>query len=167
MGQKTHPVGYRLIVNKKWNSNWFASKNDFSSDLEEDMKIRKYVSHRLSNAGISKVEIARSSKKVTVTIFTARPGIVIGRGGEEVNQLKKELRQLTGKKDAQINISEIKRIVKSNGVITAQVGSKNKKPRQVDSWLKTFDKACGNCEISEIFIPSFDCSWNFISSINR
>ena len=60
------------------------------------MKIRKYISHRLSNAGISKAEIARSSKKVTVTIFTARPGIVIGRGGEEVNQLKKELRQLTG-----------------------------------------------------------------------
>ena len=99
MGQKTHPVGYRLIVNKKWNSNWFASKNNFSSDLEEDMKIRRYVSHRLSNAGISKVEIARSSKKVTVTIFTARPGIVIGKV-ERVNQLKKELRQLTGKKDA-------------------------------------------------------------------
>ena len=91
MGQKTHPVGYRLIVNKNWCSNWFATKNNFSNDLEEDMKIRKYISHRLSNAGISKVEIARSSKKVTVTIFTARPGIVIGRGGEEVNQLKKEL----------------------------------------------------------------------------
>ena len=68
---------------------------------------------------------------------------------------------------AEKNISEIKRIVKSNGVITAQVGSRNKKPRQVDCWLKTFDRACGNCEISEIFIPSFDCSWNFISSINR
>ncbi len=82
MGQKTHPVGYRLIVNKKWNSNWFASKNNFSSDLEEDMKIRKYISHRLSNAGISKVEIARSSKKVTVTIFTARPGMEMDlRGG--------------------------------------------------------------------------------------
>ena len=109
MGQKTHPVGYRLSVNKKWNSNWFASKNNFSSELEEDVKIRKYVSHRLPNAGISKVEIARTSKKVTITIHTARPGIVIGRGGEEVNRLKKELRQLTGKKDAQINISEVKR----------------------------------------------------------
>ena len=109
MGQKTHPVGYRLIFNKNWSSNWFATKNNFSNDLEEDMKIRKYISLRLSNAGISKVEIARSSKKVTVTIFTARPGIVIGRGGEEVNQLKKELRQLTNKNDAQINISEVKR----------------------------------------------------------
>lgn len=98
MGQKTHPVGYRLSVNKKWSSNWFASKNNFSSELEEDVKIRKYISHRLPNAGISKVEIARTSKKVTITIHTARPGIVIGRGGEEVNRLKKELRQLTGKK---------------------------------------------------------------------
>ena len=109
MGQKTHPVGYRLSVNKKWNSNWFAAKNDFSSELEEDVRIRKYISHRLPNAGISKVEISRTSKKVTITIYTARPGIVIGRGGEEVNRLKKELRQLTGKKDAQINISEVKR----------------------------------------------------------
>ena len=109
MGQKTHPVGYRLSVNKKWKSNWFASKNSFSNDLEEDLKIRKYITHRLPNAGISKIEIARSSKRVTVTIHTARPGIVIGRGGEEVNQLKKELRQLTGKKDAQVNISEVKR----------------------------------------------------------
>ena len=87
MGQKTHPVGYRLSVNKKWNSNWFASKNDFSSELEEDVRIRKYISHRLPNAGISKVEIARTSKKVTITIYTARPGIVIGRGGEVVNRL--------------------------------------------------------------------------------
>ena len=109
MGQKTHPIGYRLIVNKKWRSNWFAPKNNYSKELEEDVRIRKYISHRLPNAGISKVEISRTSKKVTITIFTARPGIVIGRGGEEVNRLKKELRQLTGKKDAQINISEVKR----------------------------------------------------------
>ena len=127
MGQKTHPVGYRLIVNKKWNSNWFASKNNFSNDLEEDMKIRKYILHRLPNAGISKIEIARSSKKVTVTIYTARPGIVIGRGGEEVNQLKKELRQLTGKKDAQINISEIKRPELNASLVGANIAHQLKK----------------------------------------
>ena len=109
MGQKTHPVGFRLNVNKKWNSIWFAEKNKFSDSLQEDVNIRKYVSYRLPNAGISKVEINRTSKKVSVTIHTARPGIVIGRGGEEVNKLKKELRQLTNKKDAQINISEVKR----------------------------------------------------------
>lgn len=109
MGQKTHPIGFRLSVNKGWSSIWFAEKNNFSESLEEDVNIRKYIKYRLPNAGISKVEINRTSKKVSVTIHTARPGIVIGRGGEEVNKLKKELRQLTNKKDAQINISEVKR----------------------------------------------------------
>ena len=109
MGQKTHPVGFRLNVKKSWNSTWFADKNKFAESLEEDVKIRKYISYRLPNAGISNVEINRTSKKVSVTIYTARPGIVIGRGGEEVNKLKKELRQLTNKSDAQINISEVKR----------------------------------------------------------
>ena len=109
MGQKTHPVGFRLNVRKSWSSTWFAEKNNFAESLEEDVRIRKYISFRLPNAGISNVEINRTSKKVSVTIHTARPGIVIGRGGEEVNKLKKELRQLTNKTDAQINISEVKR----------------------------------------------------------
>ena len=109
MGQKTHPIGFRLNVRKLWNSTWFAEKNNFAESLEEDTRIRKYISFRLPNAGISNVEINRTSKKVSVTIHTARPGIVIGRGGEEVNKLKKELRQLTHKSDAQINISEVKR----------------------------------------------------------
>ena len=109
MGQKTHPIGFRLNVRKSWNSTWFAEKNNFAESLEEDVNIRKYISFRLPNAGISNVEINRTSKKVSVTIHTARPGIVIGRGGEEVNKLKKELRQLTNKSDAQINISEVKR----------------------------------------------------------
>ena len=109
MGQKTHPVGFRLNVKRTWRSTWFADKNNFADSLEEDVKIRKYISFRLPNAGISDVEINRTSKKVSVTIYTARPGIVIGRGGEEVNKLKKELRQLTNKSDAQINISEVKR----------------------------------------------------------
>ena len=109
MGQKTHPVGFRLNVNKAWSSTWFAEKNNFAESLEEDVNIRKYISFRLPNAGISNVEINRTSQNVSVTIHTARPGIVIGRGGEEVNKLKKELRQLTNKKDAQINISEVKR----------------------------------------------------------
>ena len=109
MGQKTHPIGFRLNVRKSWNSTWFAEKNNFAESLEEDVRIRKYIAFRLPNAGISNVEINRTSKKVSVTIHTARPGIVIGRGGEEVNKLKKELRQLTNKNDAQINISEVKR----------------------------------------------------------
>lgn len=107
MGQKTHPLGFRLSVNKNWRSNWFAEA-DFPQELEEDVKIRKYLKHRLPNAGVSRVEISRTTKVVTVTIFTARPGIVIGKGGEEVTRLKAEVSQLTNK-DVQVNISEIKR----------------------------------------------------------
>ncbi len=108
MGQKTHPVGFRLIVNKDWRSNWFAKKGEFAEGLAEDIKIRKYLQHRLPNAGVSKVEISRTSKVVTITIHTARPGIVIGKGGEEVTRLKNEVKQLS-KKDVQVNISEVKR----------------------------------------------------------
>lgn len=108
MGQKTHPVGFRLTVNKAWQSNWFASKKQFKHELAEDVQIRKYLKHRLPNAGVAKIEIRRTSKVVAVNIHTARPGIVIGKGGEEVKRLKKEVKQLT-KKDIQINISEVKR----------------------------------------------------------
>ena len=107
MGQKTHPVGFRLSVKRNWRSNWFADKS-FAVELEEDVKIRKYIKQRMPNAGISLVEISRTSKVVTVAIHTARPGIVIGKGGEEVNRLKEELNQLS-KKNVQINISEVKR----------------------------------------------------------
>jgi small subunit ribosomal protein S3 len=107
VGQKTNPIGFRLSLKRNWRSNWFE-KGSFSQGLAEDIQIRKYILTRLNNAGISKVEISRTSKVVTVTVFTARPGIVIGKGGEEVNHLKKELNQLTPK-DVQINISEVKR----------------------------------------------------------
>ena len=107
MGQKTNPIGFRLSLRRDWRSSWFE-KGSYSQNLAEDIQIRKYILTRLNNAGIAKVEISRTSKVVTVTIFTARPGIVIGRGGEEVNHVKKELNQLTPK-DIQVNISEIKR----------------------------------------------------------
>lgn len=116
MGQKTHPVGFRLQMNKNWKSTWFT-ENSFATELESDVKIRKYLKARLPNAGISKVDISRTSKNITITIHTARPGIVIGKGGEEVNRLKDEVKQLTNdssnssenSKSVQINISEIKR----------------------------------------------------------
>lgn len=107
MGQKTNPIGLRLGIIKGWDSNWFGGKT-FSSKLVEDDKIRKYLNARLSKAGISKIIIERSLKLVTVTIHTARPGIIIGKGGQEVDKLKEELKKLTGK-EIQINISEIKR----------------------------------------------------------
>ena len=107
MGQKTNPIGLRLGVIKGWDSNWYGGK-DFSAKIVEDDKIRKYLNARLGKAGISKIAIERSLKYVTVTIFTARPGMIIGKGGEEVDKLKKELVKITGK-EIQININEIKR----------------------------------------------------------
>ena len=107
MGQKTNPIGLRLGIIKGWDSNWYGGR-DFSKKLVEDDQIRKYLNARLGKAGISKIAIERSLKLVTVTIFTARPGMIIGRGGQEVDKLKEELKKLTGK-EVQINISEIKR----------------------------------------------------------
>lgn len=107
MGQKTNPIGLRLGIIRGWDSNWYGGK-DFSAKLVEDQQIRQYLNARLSKAGISKIIIERTLKLVTVTIFTARPGIIIGKGGQEVDKLKEELKKLT-RKEIQINISEIKR----------------------------------------------------------
>ena len=120
MGQKTHPVGFRLIVTNTWNSNWYAKKGNFKKELEEDVRIRKYLKLRLPNAGVSKIEITRTSKVVTILIHTARPGIIIGKGGEEVNRLKKELKQLSPK-DIQINISEVKRPEMNAALVGANI----------------------------------------------
>ncbi len=107
MGQKTNPIGLRLGIIKGWDSIWYGGR-DFSGKLVEDDKIRKYLNARLGKAGISKINIERSLKLVTVTISTARPGMIIGKGGQEVDKLKEELKKLTGK-EVQININEIKR----------------------------------------------------------
>jgi small subunit ribosomal protein S3 len=134
LGQKTHPVGFRLQINKNWRSTWFT-ENSFATELESDVKIRKYLKARLPNAGISKVDISRTSKTITITIFTARPGIVIGKGGEEVNRLKDEVRQLTNvsskdgsdTKNVQINISEIKRPELDAALVGANIAHQLKK----------------------------------------
>ena len=107
MGQKSNPIGLRLGIIKGWDSNWFGG-NDFSDKLVEDEKIRKYLTARLPKGSVSKVIIERTLKLITVTINTARPGIIIGKGGKEVDKLKEELKKFT-KKDVQINIFEIKR----------------------------------------------------------
>lgn len=107
MGQKTNPIGIRLGIIKGWDSNWFGGK-DYSDKLVEDEKIRKYLTARLPKGSISKVIIERTLKLITVTINTARPGIIIGKGGKEVDKLKEELKKFT-KKEVQINIFEIKR----------------------------------------------------------
>jgi small subunit ribosomal protein S3 len=107
MGQKTNPIGLRLGIIRGWDSNWYGGKS-YDQKLVEDDQIRKYLNARLSKAGISKILIERTLKLVTVTIFTARPGIIIGKGGQEVDKLKEELKKITSK-EIQINISEIKR----------------------------------------------------------
>src|SRR5688500_3267099 len=107
MGQKINPVGFRLGIVRGWDSNWYGGKT-FSDKLVEDQKIRKYVEARIPKGGIAKVVIERTLKRITLTIHTARPGVVIGKGGNEVDKIKEELKQLTNK-DVQINIFEIKR----------------------------------------------------------
>lgn len=107
MGQKTNPIGNRLGIIRGWDSNWYGGKN-YADKIVEDDKIRKYLAARLAKASISKTVIERTLKLVTVTIHTARPGIIIGKGGAEVDRLKEELKKIT-KKDVQINIFEVKR----------------------------------------------------------
>ena len=107
MGQKVNPISNRLGIIRGWDSNWFGGKN-FGDNLVEDMKIRKYLNERLAKANVSRIVIERTLKLVTITICTARPGIVIGKGGQDVDKLKEELKKLY-KKDIQINIFEVKR----------------------------------------------------------
>lgn len=108
MGQKTHPYGFRLGIVKPWRSRWFARGRDFAELMREDGLIRKYLTARLAHAAISDVHVDRKPGKATVTIFTGRPGVVIGKRGAEVDKLRDELAQLTGK-EVGINVEEIKR----------------------------------------------------------
>ena len=107
MGQKTNPIGNRLGIIRGWDSNWYGGEN-FGEKLAEDAKIRKYLKVRLSKASVSRIAIERTLKLVTITIHTARPGIIIGKGGQEVETLKQEIKKITNK-DIQINIYEVKR----------------------------------------------------------
>jgi small subunit ribosomal protein S3 len=107
MGQKTNPIGLRLGINRTWDSRWFATK-DYPNWLNEDIKMRRYIKKRLFKAGVAKTEIERSSGKAVVNIFTARPGMVIGRKGSEVDMLRDELKILSGK-EVQINIKDVKK----------------------------------------------------------
>ncbi|HEY6010976.1 MAG TPA: 30S ribosomal protein S3 [Nitrospirota bacterium] len=107
MGQKVHPIGLRLGIIKTWDSRWFSQKS-YSTLLHEDFKIRKIVKERLMHAGVSKIEIERAGQKAKINIHTARPGIIIGKKGAEVDKLKKDLETMTGKQ-MYINIQEIRR----------------------------------------------------------
>ena len=119
MGQKTHPHGVRVGIIKGWDSKWYANKKEFGDNLVEDNKIRKYVKKKLYVAGVSKIEIERTAGKVKVKVNTAKPGIVIGKGGNLVELLKKELEKLTGKEIA-LDIAEVK-----NPEVNAQLVAEN------------------------------------------
>ena len=125
MGQKTNPIGNRLGIIRGWESNWYGG-NDYGDKLAEDDKIRKYIRARLAKASVSRVIIERTLKLITITITTARPGIIIGKGGQEVDKLKEELKKITNK-EVQINIHEIKRPELDANLVAASVA------RQIES----------------------------------
>lgn len=109
MGQKTNPIGARLGIIRGWESNWYGNHKDYAKKLIEDHKIRTYLLARISKGGIAKIVIERTLGKLIITIHTSKPGIIIGKGGGEVDRVKEELKKLTGKDDVQINILEIRR----------------------------------------------------------
>lgn len=109
MGQKANPIGNRLGIIRGWESNWYGSKKDYASKLIEDNKIRTYLNARINKGGIAKIVIERTLGKLIITIHTSKPGIIIGKGGNEVDRIKEELKKLTNKEDVQINILEIRR----------------------------------------------------------
>ncbi len=108
MGQKVSPIGQRIGINKDWESKWYAPKKDFSKYLQEDMLIREYIDKNLKDKGIAKVEIERNKKKLEVTIHSAKPGVLIGKGGEEIEKLKKELSGVV-KHPVQVSIVDVKK----------------------------------------------------------
>lgn len=107
MGQKTNPIGLRVAVNKDWRSKWYAEKRDFGKLLSEDRKIRDILKKKLESASVPKIQIERAATRCRITIFTARPGVVIGRKGAEIDKLKEELSRMTGK-EIYVDIQEIK-----------------------------------------------------------
>lgn len=109
MGQKTNPIGLRLGIIKGWESNWYGNHKDYAGKLIEDHKIRTYLTARINKGGIAKIVIERTLGKLIITIHTSKPGIIIGKGGGEVDRIKEELKKLTNKEDVQINILEIRR----------------------------------------------------------
>lgn len=107
MGQKVHPIGFRLGITSTWKSRWFSEK-DYADQLHEDLRVRRYIKKRLSHAGVSRIEMERAAKRLRINIHTARPGIIIGKKGVEIDKLMKHLQQMTGK-EVFINIMEVRK----------------------------------------------------------
>jgi len=119
MGQKVNPIGYRLGVNKNWDSNWYANKKEFGDKLIQDIKIREYLDKNLKDAGIASVTIERKKERTEVNIYTAKPGVIIGRGGEDIEKLRAKLKKVSGS-DIYVSIIEVK-----NPDLSASLVAKN------------------------------------------
>ncbi|MBM3268053.1 MAG: 30S ribosomal protein S3 [Candidatus Sericytochromatia bacterium] len=126
MGQKIHPYGLRLGIINPWKSRWYAGKKEYRANLAEDWKLRRFIKRRLFSAGISDIQIERKAQAVEVTIYTAKPGVVVGRGGQGIDQLRKDLAHQTGKK-VQINIQEITKIDMDSTLVAENVASQLEK----------------------------------------
>ena len=122
MGQKVSPVGLRIGINKDWEANWYASGKDFSKYLENDIQIRKYVTKNLKDAAVSKVEIERNNKRTEVIIHTAKPGVIIGRGGEEIEKIKKAMSKMVGE-EIQISIVDVKKPDVDAALVAASIAN--------------------------------------------
>ncbi len=122
MGQKVHPVGYRLGIVRDWESRWYSGRKDYAEKLHEDLKLREWILKRWSHAGISKIEIERIGKVIRFTLWTARPGVVIGKGGTEIQKVREEIQELTGNK-VMINVQEIKNPDREAQVVAEGVAS--------------------------------------------
>jgi len=122
LGQKVHPVGYRLGIVRDWESRWYSGRKDYAEKLHEDLKLREWILKRWSHAGISKIEIERIGKVIRFTIWTARPGVVIGKGGTEIQKVREEIQELTGNK-VMINVQEIKNPDREAQIVAEGVAS--------------------------------------------
>ncbi|MBQ7136947.1 MAG: 30S ribosomal protein S3 [Bacilli bacterium] len=122
MGQKVSPIGLRIGINKSWEANWYAAGKDFSKYLENDIQIRKYVTKNLKDAAVSKVEIERNNKRTEVIIHTAKPGVIIGRGGEEIEKIKKAMSKMVGE-DVQISIVDVKKPDVDAALVAASIAN--------------------------------------------
>ena len=127
MGQKIHPHGFRVGVIKDWSSKWYADKKNFSDNLVEDFKIRKFLKSKLYTAGISKIEIERAAKRVKINIHTAKPGMVIGRGGSGIEVIKLDMKKLVADKNVLINIVEVKQAENNAQLMSENVASQLEK----------------------------------------
>jgi len=118
MGQKVNPIGYRLGVNKNWDSRWYANKKDFADNLNKDLKIREYLSKRLKDGAVSSIIIERKKNRCEITINTAKPGVIIGRGGEDIDRLRKELKKVVNE-DVYVSIVDVSKTQDTNAQLIA------------------------------------------------